>query len=119
MRFTKIIIAISLLVYSCKSSNCNELKNEFQTYAKAKEVIEQTEFPFKEMLNTDKSSWIKSATFYSCDLKVGYFLYRTKKSTYIHKDMPIELWNELKEAKSIGAFYNKNIKKKFQLIIPK
>lgn len=31
--------------------------------------------------------------------------------------MPIEIWNELKQASSIGSYYNRNIKHKYQLNI--
>ena len=119
MKFTNIIILFSLLFYSCKSQNCSVLPNEFTNYAEAKELIQKTKFNLTENLNTDKSSWIKSGKYLSCDFKVGFFLYETEKETYIHQNVPIEIWNELKQASSIGSFYNRNIKHKYQLIFKK
>ena len=108
-----------MLIYSCKSQNCRELPNEFINYVEAKELIQQTKFDITENLNADKSSWIKSGKYFSCDLKVGFFLYETDKETYIHQNVPVEIWNELKKASSIGSYYNRNIKYKYQLNIKK
>lgn len=119
MKFIKSVIIFSLLFYSCKSQNCSVLTNEFSNYDEAKEKIQKTKFTLTENLNTGMSSWIKSGKYFSCDLKVGYFLYKTEKETYIHQNMPIEIWNELKLASSIGSYYNRNIKHKYQLVIKK
>ncbi len=119
MKFTNIIIAFSLIICSCKSQNCSVLTNEYETFEKAKEIIQKTKFAFTDNLNTDKSSWIRSGTYYSCDLKVGYFLYETDKEIYIHQNLPVEIWNELKQASSLGSYYNRNIKHKYQLTINK
>jgi len=119
MKITKIIFVLSLIFYSCKSQNCSELTNEFKNFEEAKGLIQKTNFSFIEVLNTEKSSWIKSGKYYSCDSKIGFFLYKTDKETYIHQNVPIEIWNELKQASSIGSYYNRNIKHKYQLIIKK
>jgi hypothetical protein len=119
MKFAKIIIALSLFFSSCKSQNCNELINEFKSFEEAKALIQKTNFSYTETLNAEKSSWIKSGKYFSCDSKVGFFQYKTEKETYIHQNVPIEIWNELKQASSIGSYYNRNIKHKYQLIIKK
>ena len=119
MKFTNIIIIFSLLFYSCKSQNCSVLPSEFTNYGEAKELIQKAKFILTENLNTEKSSWIKSGKYFSCDLKVGFFLFKTENETYIHQNVPIEIWNELKQAPSIGSYYNRNIKHKYQLNIKK
>lgn len=119
MKIAKIIIVLSLFFCSCKSQNCSELVTEFKSFDEAETLVKKTKFPLTENLNTDRSSWIRSGKYYSCDLKVGFFLYKTDKETYIHQNVPIEIWNELKQASSIGSYYNRNIKHKYQLIIKK
>jgi hypothetical protein len=119
MKFTKIIFALSLFFCSCKSQNCSELINEFKNYDEAKVLVQKTNFSFTETLNAEKSSWIKSGKYLSCDSKIGFILYKTDKETYIHQNVPIEIWNELKLASSIGTYYNRNIKHKYQLNIKK
>ena len=119
MKFTKIITLFCLLFYSCKSQKCNVLPNEFKNFDEAKVLIQKANFSFTEILNTEKSSWIKSGKYFSCDLKLGFFLYKTDKETYIHQNVPLEIWNELKQASSIGSYYNRNIKHKYQLTIKK
>lgn len=108
---------IGLLSISCNSQNCSELKDDFTSYEQAKKSIEITKFDFSDKCNTSISSWILGAEYYSCDNKSGYFLIETKKKTYIHKDLPKEIWNEFKKADSFGKFYNSRIKGKYQLII--
>lgn len=108
---------IALLSISCNSQNCSELKDDFTSYEQAQKLIETSKFNFSDNCNTSKSSWILGAEYYSCDNKSGYFLIETKKKTYIHKDLPKEIWNEFKKADSFGKFYNSTIKGKYQLII--
>lgn len=110
-------IFILLLSLSCKSQNCDSLNKNFVSYEVALETIQSTTFRFSEKLNTSKSSWIKGAEFYSCDGKQGYFLLLTTKTTYIHKDVPKTLWNDLKKTESFGRFYKSKIKGRYQLIL--
>ena len=119
MKIVNIIFALSLIFCSCKSQNCSELIPEFKNFDEAKALIQKTNFSFTETLNAEKSSWIKSGKYFSCDSKLGFFLYKTEKETYIHQNVPIGIWNELKQANSIGSYYNRNIKHKYQLNIKK
>jgi hypothetical protein len=38
-----------------------------------------------------------------------------KDKSYIHKNVPIQVWNEFKKATSFGKFYNRNIKGVYQM----
>lgn len=119
MKLTKILLLsfIALLSISCNSQNCSDLKEDFTTYEQAKRSIEKTNFTLSDTCNTSKSSWILGAEYYSCNNKNGYFLIKTKKKTYIHKNLPKGMWNEFRKADSFGKFYNSKIKGKYQLII--
>ena len=114
-----LLCLIVLLSISCNTQNCSELKENFTSYEQAKKTIETTKFAFSDNCNTSKSSWILGAEYYSCDNINGYFLIETKKETYIHKNLPKEIWIEFKNADSFGKFYNSEIKGKYQLIILK
>ena len=73
-------------------------------------------FKVQETANTASSSWITSANYYSCDGKKGYLIYTTNRGyQYIHKGVPIEVWEEFKNAPSKGSYYNQNIKHSFTL----
>ncbi len=119
MKYIKqlLIVSITLLSLSCNSQECSELNKDFTSYEQAKKSINSTNFTFSDKCNTSKSSWILGAEYYSCDNQNGYFFIRTKKKTYIHKDLPKEIWNEFKNADSFGKFYNSKIKGNYQLII--
>ena len=94
--FKKLFIAcVALLSLSCNSQNCSDLQQDFTSYEQAKTSIKSTSFALSDKCNTSKSSWILGAEYYSCDNRNGYFFIMTSKKTYIHKDLPKELWYEL------------------------
>lgn len=100
----------------CKSQNCETFPKSFESYEAAIQLIDLTEFEFKDNVNTLKSSWLSYAKYYSCDSKKGFFIIKTTKNyEYIHQDLPIEIWNQFKNAYSFGQFYNERIRGKYRL----
>ena len=77
-------------------------------------LVKQTAFKISEVVDTDKSSWIDSASYYSCDGNKGYFILSTSKRNYIYRDVPLNLWEQFKQASSYGRFYNSNIKGRYE-----
>ena len=113
-----IVLWVMILVaISCKQHDCSELQSQFISYQEAENIIQSTNFPYLDNCNTSKSSWILEADFYSCDNVTGYFLFKTKKNSYLHKDMPKALWIDFKKADLFGEFYNKKIKGRYQLLL--
>lgn len=111
-----IIIFLSCcIILSCNSQDCNKLPDNFTSYTQAINLVKSSSFKIKETTNTSNSSWVKSAKFYSCDGRTGYFIYATKDHEYIHKGVPITVWEEFKNASSKGSYYDYNIKYKYQL----
>lgn len=100
-----------------EKNDCNNLQTNFNSYSDAINKIESTNFKFIDNVNTSNSSWIRSASYYSCDEKLGYFIFSTDKRTYIHKDLPIGIWNSFKNASSFGRYYNYKIKNRYQLYL--
>lgn len=118
MKKLLIAIAICLLMFSCHSQECNNLPSNFNKYKEAISKVKKTNFKFTDEANTSRSSWITSAKYYNCDGLTGYFIYTTRrKYEYIHKDVPILIWKQFKNAPSFGSFYNEKIKYKYQLIL--
>lgn len=115
--FKQFFLIFGFFLISCNYQNCKELEEDFTSYENAKKTIESISFTFTDICNTSRSSWILEAKYYSCDRINGYFFIRTKKKTYIHKGLPIILWNEFKNTDSFGRFYNTKIKGKYQLKI--
>ena len=110
-----IIFLLCCSILSCNSQDCNKLPDNFTSYSKAISLVKGTYFKIEETANTSNSSWITSAKYYSCDGKTGYFIYTTKDHEYIHKGVPINVWEEFKNAPSKGSYYDYNIKHKYQL----
>ncbi len=106
----KLLISImAFLIISC-SGNCDSLNKKFSSYNEAVTLVRNTSFKIEDKVNTD-SSWIDSIEYYSCDGITGFLIVNTKKGkSYIHENVPNEVWNEFKRANSFGRFYNQNIK---------
>ena len=79
------------------------------------EQIRSATFLLTEEQNTDESSWIRGAEFYSCDGASGFFILRTDDWEYIHVDVPVAVWQGFKEATSFGSYYTANIKRRYRL----
>ena len=113
----KIIVFLVLIMVSCKKDNCAEISSKFTSYEVSIETLQNSSFAIEEKINTD-SSWIDSIEYYSCDELTGYLIINTKKDkSYIHKNVPIQVWNEFKNAESYGRFYNQTIKGNYYLEI--
>lgn len=109
-----LFIACTVLIASCNSqTNCNQLPKSYSSYDAAISAVKSAKFKVQETLNTSKSSWIRGASYYSCDGITGYMIMRTDEKEYIHQGVPIALWNEFKEADSFGSFYDHNFKHRY------
>lgn len=115
----KLIYFLStLFIISCSSKNCDEIPIKFSSYEQALNEIQNSSFELQEA-TSKSSSWITDANYYSCDMKTGFLIIETSKREYIHKDVPIKVWEEFNNSSSLGKYYNQNIKKRFQLYLEK
>lgn len=113
----KIIFFVTIIITSCSHNNCREINTNFTSYKNAIELVRETDFNIEEKVNTD-SSWIESIEYYSCDEAFGFLIVNTKKGgSYIHKNVPIQVWNDFKNANSFGRFYNQNLKGNYHINI--
>lgn len=128
-----LVTAILLLVsLSCRNTNnellklndtrvskksCSDLPTQYQSYEEAKSSILQASFQIEDAVNTTKSSWIKGASYYSCDGLSGYFLLKTDKKEYLFQGMPLEIWQGFKGTDSFGEYYNAFIRGRFYMYV--
>ena len=113
MRFISLIFIF--LIVSRSKNNCKEINSNFDSYKEAIEIVQNSSFAIEEKVNTD-SSWIDSNEYYSCDEVFGYLIVNTKNGkSYIHKNVPIEVWDNFKNANSSGKYYNANIKGRYNI----
>lgn len=110
-----LILSLLLPLFAFAQTNCITLPNSFKSYEIAVRDVEEAKFSFIDKANTSKSSWITTAKYYSCDGKTGYLIISLKNRTYIHQDLPMQIWRKFKAASSFGSFYNENIKHRYRL----
>ncbi|MGQ0739954.1 MAG: KTSC domain-containing protein [Bacteroidota bacterium] len=113
--FSLLFVLTGALSYS---QTCRKLPATFNSYSEAIQKVKAATFQIKESANTESSSWIESASYYSCDGETGYMIYSTNKGyQYIHADMPLSVWRGFKNAISKGSYYNQHIKGRYQLYL--
>ncbi len=96
-------------------NSCADLQTSYTSYTEAMDRIRSASFRIAEEQNTDESSWVRGAEFYSCDGATGFFILRTDDREYIHVDVPVAVWQGFKDASSFGTYYNANIKRRYRL----
>jgi len=115
----KIILILTIInlraTTTCMSQDCANLPSHFSTYSEATTKILNSKFSFTDHVNTEKSSWIKSASYFSCNRLTGYLIIILKNKTYIHQGVPLTIWQSFIRASSYGEFYNNNLKHKYKL----
>lgn len=113
--FNFILILALLQLSSCNAQSCKDLPAKFSSYKEAITEVKSANFIISENINTSKSTWIKDASFYSCDSKTGFLILMIRSTKYIHQNVPISVWENFKEADSFGRYYNSNIKGRYLL----
>lgn len=116
-KFPIVILSIFMLgmFYPCSGQNCDKMPTVFSNYEQAMSIVKSSTFNMTESVNTSSSSWIRAATFYSCDSKKGFLIIKTNDREYVHQNVPINIWNGFKKASSYGSYYDNYIKGKFKL----
>src|SRR5680860_1106637 len=99
-----VLFLLMAIAISCGGQDCNLIDNSFESYQNALQTIESSDFKFSDDCNTSKSSWIHDAEYYSCDVNTGFLIVKTKTNNYVHKNVPIKIWNEFKNADSFGKY---------------
>lgn len=107
------ILSLTFLV-SC-SQNCDSIPSSFSSYSKAISIVKSSSFSIEDSIKTTKSSWIRSASFYSCNDKTGFLIITTKKGGYIFQNVPFHVWKNFKKTSSFGTYYSQNIRGKYLL----
>ena len=111
----KIITFLIFIIIASCGNKCDEIPNSFSNYDQAKEIVLSLNYKLTDKADVSGSSWITSAKYFSCDGLSGFFIIETGNRTYIHQDMPCEVWENFKNADSKGSFYSRNIRGNYQL----
>lgn len=114
MRLVFVLVCL-LIVKVSVAQDCKNIPKSFTSYQNAINTVKSSDFSIVEHCDTSKSSWVRGASFYSCNDSSGYLLLATNSKTYIHKAVPKYLWDEFKQAESFGKFYNAKLKGRYQL----
>jgi len=109
-----LLLGVSQIAFS---QDCSKLPTSFTSYAQASQLIKSSTFKMHESVNTSKSSWVRGASYYSCDSQKGFLIIKTDKGEYIHQNLPVETWNAFKKASSFGSYYNNFIKGNYRLTL--
>ena len=110
--YTSLIVSLSAC--SPSSNYCDNPQTSFSSVNEAESIILNSNFEFQESIRPSESSWVTKAVYKSRDKNSGYLIYSTDKgNTYLHTNVPIELWYGLKKSSSKGRYINANLKGKY------
>ena len=103
--------------FSCAQpkQDCKNLPEQFTTNNNARVQIQNAYFNISETTDTKKSSWIEGLSYFSCDGQSGFLIMIARGKSYIHQNVPFNIWREFSQAKSLGSYYDRNIKHKYSL----
>lgn len=95
------------VLMSCGAGGDCTLLVDFSSHEEAIKQVRKSSFVHSESIETPKSSWIKTAFYYSCDNKKGFLIIRNKEDfELIFQDVPKDVWEGFKVANSHGTFAN-------------
>lgn len=106
-------LSFTIFLTSCGGVNCDKLPKTYSSYREAIKTIQAAHFNIQETINTSSRSWITEASYYSCDGKVGFFIFKTHGREYIYSGVPISVWEGFKNARSYGSYYDHRIKYRY------
>jgi|ERR1035437_2393862 hypothetical protein len=112
--FLSTILLLWTIQITC-GQDCNKLPTSFTSYAQASQLIKSSTFKMHESVNTSKSSWVRGASYYSCDSNKGFLIIKTDNGEYVHQNVPVEVWRSFKNASSFGSYYDHFIKGNYRL----
>lgn len=110
-----LLISLAICLISCRGIDCEQLPKTYTSHDEAAKTIKAAHFKIQENVNTSKSSWIRGASYYSCDGNLGFFILKTDNEEYLYSNVPIDVWNGFKNSNSFGEYYNEHIKHKFTI----
>ena len=86
------IVFCCFLVASCNGQDCDKLPATFNSYDEAINLVQSSNFLLKDKADTGGSSWIRGASYYSCDKISGFLIVETDQKEYIHQHVPLNVW---------------------------
>jgi hypothetical protein len=111
-----LIFLISLgIILNAQIDNCVHTNTNWKSEKEAIRTIESESFAKTEEIEGDIDSWMVSAHYYSCNEDFGFLIVKGQKKSFVHQNVPVAIWQALKDARSKGGYYNFYIKNKFQL----
>jgi hypothetical protein len=93
--------------------SCENLPIQFDSYQSATLQVKNATFPVEESINTSRSSWVRAASYFSCDHTFGFLIITTDSRNYIYQEVPQKIWQAFQNANSFGSYYNQWIKGRY------
>ena len=110
LRFASLLL---LIFISCKETAKDNVN--FSNYDNAIYYAETHQYRVDETTDTSDSEWITSAEYKSLDGNVGFLILGMRGEKYIFDEVPLEIWHGFKTAEDKGKYYNKYIRKRYNM----
>ena len=110
-----IIIFFAGLYLDASEDRCSLFQENWKSEKEAVKYIENTTFLSSESLTPNENSWVTSVRFYTCNEESGYLIIKSINKTFVHQEVPMDIWNALKKTRTTGGYYNFYIKNNYKL----
>jgi hypothetical protein len=99
-----------------QSTNCDSLEIRAFSTDDAISIIKQSSFRYQQQFKISRTYGVMSASFFSCDGKLGYLIVKVEKKDYIYIDVPKSKWTGLISSADINGFYDEEINGNYEVI---
>ena len=103
-----------LFAFGLKAENncsCEDFKNRKQN--ELINTLEKSELEFASTFETANVRGLQGASYYYCDNNHGFLLIRLHDEEFLYKEVPLNVWFELKFSDSVEFYYKDQIKYNF------
>ena len=92
------------------SCNCENVDHINENPEKVVAYLESSDLSFTESVDSKKVEGIQEASYYYCKDGHGFLLIKFDKKERLYKEVPLEVWFELKFNDTMDHYYKSQIK---------
>jgi hypothetical protein len=98
-----------------QSTDCDSLDISVLQKKDAISIIETAKFRFQQQFKISRTYGIMNVRYFSCDGQKGFLILVVDKEDYLYFDVPKSVWDTLITSSDINAYYNSDIKEKYEM----
>jgi len=103
-------ISISTILVAQSTCNCQRIDEYKEKPEKIIAFLEASDLKFSETFVSEKVEGIQQASYFYCEDGEGFLFIKVDDKERLYKDVPLEVWFELKFHDAMEYYYKSQIK---------